>query len=159
MGGQEGDIGTIKTADGEFVVENTIHLAGTKIGHVGYVSQGMIKVGDTVSMEVDKENRNLSARNHSATHLLQAALRQVLGTHVEQAGSYVDAERLRFDFTHFSALSKEELKQVENIVNEKIAECLRHGQHHRISHQTEPVLLSFLLPRLEGSLSQLRGHL
>ena len=119
MGGQEGDIGTIKTADGEFVVENTIHLAGTKIGHVGYVSHGMIKVGDTVSMEVDKENRNLSARNHSATHLLQAALRQVLGTHVEQAGSYVDAERLRFDFTHFSALSKEELKQVE-----KIAECL-----------------------------------
>ena len=124
MGGQEGDIGTIKTADGEFVVENTIHLAGTKIGHVGYVSHGMIKVGDTVSMEVDKENRNLSARNHSATHLLQAALRQVLGTHVEQAGSYVDAERLRFDFTHFSALSKEELKQVEDIVNEKIAECL-----------------------------------
>ena len=124
MGGQEGDIGTIKTAGGEFVVENTIHLAGTKIGHVGYVSHGMIKVGDAVSMEVDKENRNLSARNHSATHLLQAALRQVLGTHVEQAGSYVDAERLRFDFTHFSALSKEELKQVENIVNEKIAECL-----------------------------------
>ena len=124
MGGQEGDIGTIKTADGEFVVENTIQLAGTKIGHVGYVSHGMIKVGDAVSMEVDKENRNLSARNHSATHLLQAALRQVLGTHVEQAGSYVDAERLRFDFTHFSALSKEELKQVENIVNEKIAECL-----------------------------------
>ena len=124
MGGQEGDIGTIKTADGEFVVENTIHLAGTKIGHVGYLSHGMIKVGDAVSMEVDKENRNLSARNHSATHLLQAALRQVLGTHVEQAGSYVDAERLRFDFTHFSALSKEELKQVENIVNEKIAECL-----------------------------------
>ena len=124
MGGQEGDIGVIKTADGEFVVETTIHLAGTKIGHVGYVSHGMIKVGDTVSMEVDKENRNLSARNHSATHLLQAALRQVLGTHVEQAGSYVDAERLRFDFTHFSALSKEELKQVEDIVNEKIAECL-----------------------------------
>ena len=124
MGGQEGDIGVITTADGEFVVEDTIHLAGTKVGHVGHVSRGMIKVGDTVSMEVDKENRNLSARNHSATHLLQAALRQVLGTHVEQAGSYVDAERLRFDFTHFSALSKEELKQVEDIVNEKIAECL-----------------------------------
>ena len=75
-------------------------------------------------MEVDKENRNLSARNHSATHLLQAALRQVLGTHVEQAGSYVDAERLRFDFTHFSALSKEELKQVEDIVNEEIQAAL-----------------------------------
>ena len=124
MGGQEGDIGTIKTADGEFVVENTIHLAGTKIGHVGYVSHGMIKVGDTVSMEVDKENRNLSARNHSATHLLQAALRQVLGTHVEQAGSYVDAERLRFDFTHFSAVTPEELKKVEEIVNEQITNAL-----------------------------------
>jgi alanyl-tRNA synthetase len=124
MGGQENDIGVIKTADGEFVVEDCVHLAGTKVGHVGYVSKGMIKVGDTATLEVDAENRGLSARNHSATHLLQAALRQVLGTHVEQAGSSVNADRLRFDFTHFSALTKEEIKQIEDIVNEQIAACL-----------------------------------
>ena len=75
-------------------------------------------------MEVDKENRNLSASNHSATHLLQAALRQVLGTHVEQAGSYVDAERLRFDFTHPQKMTKEEIQKVEDLVNEKIKEDL-----------------------------------
>ena len=124
MGGQEHDTGVIKTADGEFVVEDCIHLAGTKIGHIGHVSRGMIKVGDSVSVEVDADNRNLSAKNHTATHLLQAALRQVLGTHVEQAGSFVNAERLRFDFTHFPALTKEEIKQVEDIVNAKIEECI-----------------------------------
>lgn len=124
MGGQEHDTGRIKTADGEFVVEDCIHLAGTKVGHVGRVVKGMIKTGDVVTVEVDAENRSLSAKNHTATHLLQAALRQVLGSHVEQAGSFVNAERLRFDFTHFSALTKEEIKQVEDIVNEKIADCL-----------------------------------
>ncbi len=124
MGGQEHDTGRIKTADGEFVVEDCIHLAGTKVGHVGRVVKGMIKAGDTVTVEVDAENRSLSAKNHTATHLLQAALRQVLGNHVEQAGSFVNAERLRFDFTHFSALTKEEIKKVEDIVNEKIAECI-----------------------------------
>lgn len=124
MGGQEGDTGVIKTVDGVFVVEDSVHLAGTKVGHVGHVESGMIKVGDAAELAVDEENRGLSARNHSATHLLQAALRQVLGTHVEQAGSSVNADRLRFDFTHFSAMSKEELKQVEDIVNEKIAACL-----------------------------------
>ena len=124
MGGQEADKGVIETADGEFVVEDCIHLAGTKIGHVGFVSKGMIKAGDEVTLKVDEENRSLSARNHSATHLLQATLRQVLGSHVEQAGSSVNADRLRFDFTHFSAMTREELKKVEDIVNEKIAACI-----------------------------------
>ena len=120
MGGQEGDAGVIRTADGEFTVETTIHLAGTKVGHIGYVSKGMIKIGDQVTLEVDAQKRALTERNHSATHLLQKALREVLGAHVEQAGSSVNEDRLRFDFTHFSALSQEELKQVETIVNEKI---------------------------------------
>ncbi len=124
MGGQENDFGTITTADGEFVVEDCIKIAGTKIGHVGYVSRGMIKAGDVVTLSVDEKNRALSARNHSATHLLQAALRQVLGTHVEQDGSSVNADRLRFDFTHFSAMTKEEIKKVEDIVNEQIAACI-----------------------------------
>ena len=120
MGGQEGDAGVIRTADGEFTVETTIHLAGTKVGHIGYVSKGMIKIGDQVTLEVNAQKRALTERNHSATHLLQKALREVLGAHVEQAGSSVNEDRLRFDFTHFSALSQEELKQVEAIVNEKI---------------------------------------
>lgn len=123
-GGQEADKGYIRTADGEFRVEDVVKLLGGKIGHVGYVTKGMIKTGDTVTLEVDEENRALSARNHSATHLLHKALRTVLGTHVEQAGSSVNAERLRFDFTHFSALTKEELKQVEEIVNAQIMAAL-----------------------------------
>ena len=123
-GGQEADNGVIRTEDGVFQVEDTIKLLGGKIGHVGHVVSGMLKVGDKVSLEVNEEKRALSARNHSATHLLQQALRQVLGTHVEQAGSSVNEYRLRFDFTHFSAMTKEELKEVENIVNQQIMNCL-----------------------------------
>ena len=123
-GGQEADNGYIRTADGVFRVEDTIKLLGGKIGHVGHVESGMLKVGDKASLNVDEEKRALSARNHSATHLLQRALRQVLGSHVEQAGSSVNEYRLRFDFTHFSAMTKEELKQVEEIVNEQIMNCL-----------------------------------
>lgn len=123
-GGQEADTGVITTADGAFRVEDTIKLLGGKIGHVGYVIKGMIKVGDQAELSVDEENRTLSAQNHSATHLLQKALRSVLGTHVEQAGSNVNADRLRFDFTHFSALAPEELKQVEEIVNAYITAAL-----------------------------------
>ena len=123
-GGQEADKGIIRTADGEFIVEDVVKLLGGKFGHIGYVSKGMIKVGDKATLEVDPDNRMLSANNHSATHLLHKALRMVLGNHVEQAGSSVNADRLRFDFTHFSALTEEELKKVEAIVNEQIMNCL-----------------------------------
>ena len=123
-GGQEADKGVIRTQDFEFAVEDTMKLLGGKIGHKGHVLKGMVKVGDVVTLEVDTQNRALSANNHSATHLLQKALRMVLGSHVEQAGSSVNADRLRFDFTHFSALTDEEIKKVEEIVNEQILACL-----------------------------------
>ena len=123
-GGQEADTGVIRTAEGEFKVEDTVKLLGGKIGHVGVMTKGMIKTGDKVALEVDAKKRALSARNHSATHLLQKALRTVLGTHVEQAGSSVNEDRLRFDFTHFSAVTQEELRQVEDIVNEQIRKGL-----------------------------------
>ncbi len=123
-GGQEADTGIIRTAGGEFQVEDVVKLLGGKIGHVGHVVKGMVKVGDAATLSVDAKKRALSARNHSATHLLQKALRTVLGTHVEQAGSSVNEDRLRFDFTHFSALSAEELQRVEDIVNENIRKGL-----------------------------------
>ncbi len=124
MGGQNADIGVITTADGTFEVKDTVKLLGGKVGHIGTVTRGMIKVGDAATLTVDAGNRADTCKNHSATHLLQKALREVLGSHVEQSGSYVDGERLRFDFSHFSAMTKEELQQVEQIVNEKIAENL-----------------------------------
>ncbi len=125
MGGQVGDTGVISGKNGaKFVVEETLKLQGGKIGHKGYVASGMFAVGDTVTLSIDPERRRRTAANHSATHLLQKALRQVLGEHVEQSGSYVDSERLRFDFSHFSAMTADELAQVENLVNQKIAEAL-----------------------------------
>ena len=122
MGGQCGDIGVIETADGSFEVKDTVKLLGGKVGHIGVVTKGMIKVGDVATLKVDVSRRTDTCKNHSATHLLQKALREVLGTHVEQAGSYVDGERLRFDFSHFAAMTAEELKKVEEIVNSKIEE-------------------------------------
>lgn len=121
MGGQCGDTGVIRCADGEFEVKDTVHLAGRKIGHIGRMTKGMIKNGDKVELAVNASERAATCKNHSATHLLQKALRTVLGSHVEQAGSYVDAGRLRFDFSHFSAMTQEELDKVEKIVNEEIA--------------------------------------
>lgn len=124
MGGQQADIGVI-TADGaEFIVKDTIKLQGEKVGHVGTVTRGMFRTGDMVTLTVDRENRELTARNHSATHLLHKALRMVLGSHVEQAGSLVTRDRLRFDFTHFSAMTPEEIQKVEKIVNDEIAASL-----------------------------------
>ncbi|MCM1185393.1 MAG: alanine--tRNA ligase [Lachnoclostridium sp.] len=124
MGGQNADVGVITTKDGSFEVKDTIKLLGGKIGHVGTVTSGMIKVGDMVTLTVDAANRADTCKNHSATHLLQKALREVLGTHVEQSGSYVDGERLRFDFSHFAPMTQDELSKVEALVNEKISENL-----------------------------------
>ncbi len=124
MGGQEGDTGVIRTADAEFVVTDTIKLLGGKIGHVGKMTKGMFKVGDSVTLEVAEKERANTCKNHSATHLLQKALKTVLGSHVEQKGSLVTPDRLRFDFAHFSAMTLEELEKVEMIVNEEIAKNL-----------------------------------
>ena len=120
MGGQCGDSGIIKTANGTFVVKDTVKVVGGKIAHVGYVESGEIKVGETATLSVDENQRGLTCKNHSATHLLQKALKTVLGGHVEQAGSYVAQDRLRFDFTHIQAMTKDEIAQVEAIVNAEI---------------------------------------
>ena len=124
MGGQSADIGTIVSDEGEFEVTDTVKLLGGKVGHIGKVTKGMFRVSDLVTLSVDEANRLNTCKNHSATHLLQKALRTVLGTHVEQAGSFVNGDRLRFDFNHFTAMTKEELEQVEAIVNQKIAETI-----------------------------------
>ena len=121
MGGQQGDQGKICSGTSVFTVEETIHLQGGKLAHLGTVEQGGFSVGDSVRLVVDAKKRALTARNHTATHLLQKALKETLGSHVEQAGAYYDDKRLRFDFTHFTALTKEELEKVENLVNEEIA--------------------------------------
>ena len=123
-GGQEADTGVILADGFVFEVEDAVKLPGGKIGHKGHVVKGMVKAGDKVTLEIDTKRRMLSANNHSATHLLQKALRTVLGGHVEQAGSSVNADRLRFDFTHFSALTVEEIKEVEDMVNAQIRAAL-----------------------------------
>ena len=121
MGGQESDKGVIKTKDAEFVVVDTINLKGGKIGHVGQMTKGMFQIGDKITLSVDDANRISTCKNHSATHLLQKALKMVLGGHVEQAGSMVNGEHLRFDFTHFQALTSDEIQKIEEIVNRQIA--------------------------------------
>ena len=123
-GGQEADKGIIYTDTAEFEVKDVIALANGVTGHVGVVTKGQFVKGDKVTLEINEALRGQTAKNHSATHLLQAALRQVLGDHVEQAGSHVNADRLRFDFTHFSALSSDEIREVERIVNEEIEAAL-----------------------------------
>ncbi len=124
MGGQIGDTGIISTENGTFIVQDTIHVSGDKIAHIGYMEDGEINSGDVVELSVDKERRQLICNNHSATHLLQKALKTVVGNHIEQQGSYVDTERLRFDFSHNQPVTDEELRQVEKLVNEKIMEDL-----------------------------------
>ena len=144
MGGQQADVGTITTAEGgEFKVEDTIALKGGKIGHVGVVTAGMLSMGQDVKLHVDEQHRQATARNHSATHLLQKALRQVLGDHVEQAGSMNNSERLRFDFTHFSAMTPEQLHQVEELVNEDI----------RAGHDVQTQVMSLDDARKSGAMA------
>lgn len=123
-GGQLADKGVITTAKGKFQVEDVIKVIGNKIGHVGTVVQGTINLGENAKLIVDKNHRVSTSKNHSATHLLQKALKNVLGNHVEQAGSNVTNDRLRFDFTHFQALTAEEIAKVEKEVNDKINESL-----------------------------------
>ena len=122
MGGQIGDQGTL-TADGvTFAVTDVQKNKGGKYMHYGKLTQGTLKVGDTVTAALDVERRKAIMRAHSATHLLDKALRTVLGDHVHQAGSLVEPDRLRFDFTHFSALTAQELGKVSAIVNEAVLE-------------------------------------
>ncbi|MCR4797189.1 MAG: alanine--tRNA ligase [Lachnospiraceae bacterium] len=122
MGGQQGDKGVIFTDGGKFIVEDTVKVVGNKIAHVGYVESGIFTKGKKATFAADEGLRSATCKNHSATHLLQKALREVLGNHVEQAGSYQDPSRTRFDFSHDKAMTAEELRKVEDMVNQKIAE-------------------------------------
>lgn len=124
MGGQQGDTGVITCNGSVFEVIDTIRLKGGRVGHVGKVTAGSFNVSDKVTLTVDEKKRIDTAKNHSATHLLQEALRIVLGNHVEQAGSLVTPDRLRFDFTHFQPMTEEEIEKVEAIVNEQIAKSI-----------------------------------
>ncbi|MFC1989104.1 alanine--tRNA ligase [Chloroflexota bacterium] len=124
MGGQVGDTGEIVGKAGRFVVTDTVHGPYGIIVHQGRVTEGSLSVGEEVGAEVDKERRFDIARNHTATHLLQTALRQVLGEHIQQRGSLVAPERCRFDFSHLIAMTKEEIAEVQRIVNERIRQDL-----------------------------------
>jgi alanyl-tRNA synthetase len=119
-GGQVGDKGALAAGDNQFTVGDTIKLAGTYFGHIGTLAQGELKVGDAIHASVNPKLRGSTRNNHSATHLMHAALRAVLGEHVAQKGSLVDAERTRFDFSHFQPVSKAELRQIERLVNREI---------------------------------------
>lgn len=126
-GGQAGDTGFIAGSVGKLVVNNTKKLPDGTIYHVGQVTEGVLKPGEAVELAVDLPRRVATARNHTATHLLHAALKQVLGSHVNQAGSQVGPERLRFDFSHFAPVSAKELAEVEATVNRAILDSMTIG--------------------------------
>ncbi|HAA04111.1 MAG TPA: alanine--tRNA ligase, partial [Syntrophobacteraceae bacterium] len=119
-GGQVGDRGVVEGASGRMAVTDSLKLPGDLIVHVGKVEEGVLRAGDTVTLVVDEALRADTALNHTATHILHAVLRQVLGDHVKQAGSMVAPERLRFDFTHFTAVTPTELREIERLVNDEI---------------------------------------
>jgi len=123
-GGQTGDTGYLEGADFNFIVEDTKKPVENFIVHKGSVKSGEIKIGATANLVVDLERRRAIAANHSGTHILQAALKAVLGDHVKQSGSLVNAEHLRFDFTHFSKISDEEIQRIETIANDMIRKNL-----------------------------------
>ena len=120
MGGQVGDHGTITLGEAVFTVHDVQKNKGGKYMHYGKLTGGVLKVGDTVTAAIDVERRQAIRRAHSATHLLDAALKKVLGDHVHQAGSLVEPDRIRFDFTHFEGITAEELAQVDKLVNDAI---------------------------------------
>jgi alanyl-tRNA synthetase len=124
MGGQLGDTGEIRGSAGRFSVNNSVRIPPDIIAHQGQVVEGNFTVGEEVEAEVDRERRLDIARNHTATHLLQAALRQVLGEHIQQRGSLVAPDYFRFDFSHLVAMTKEEISQVQQVVNERIRQDL-----------------------------------
>ena len=124
MGGQIGDTGTIVSELGKAEITDTKKMSGGVTAHIVKVTEGEIRTGDSVKLAVDTKRRTAIERNHSATHLLHKALKEVLGAHVAQAGSYVSDTHLRFDFSHFSAMTKEELKEVEARVNNAIMEAM-----------------------------------
>lgn len=123
-GGQTGDKGVISIGESDFIVSDTKKVAGGQFIHIGSVDAGSIAIKNEVVANVDRLNRLSTMRNHSCAHLLQAALREVLGTHVHQAGQLVDSQRLRFDFSHFSSVTTEELTKIENIVNKNLMDAL-----------------------------------
>jgi alanyl-tRNA synthetase len=123
-GGQVGDSGTGQSDSAFFIIHDTQKSGGDVFLHFGEIKRGTLAVGDTVRLAIDKAKRQRTAVHHSATHMLQAALREALGLHVKQAGSYVGPDKLRFDFTHFKALGPDEIDRIEAIVNQKIRENL-----------------------------------
>ncbi len=142
-GGQVGDTGEIVGSIGKFLVKDTVKISDKIVAHKGYVVQGVFKAGDEVIAEVDVERRMDIARNHTATHLLQYALRKVLGEHVQQRGSLVTPDRLRFDFSHMSAMTEDEIEKVQSIVNYEI----------RRNHGVSPVTMPYKQAVKEGAIA------
>jgi alanyl-tRNA synthetase len=141
-GGQVGDLGEINSAGAHFVVNDT-RKQGKAFTHIGECKRGSFEVGQQVLAHVDEQNRQATALNHSATHLMHAALRQILGEHVTQKGSLVDSQRLRFDFSHFEPVSAEQLRDIERLVNQQI----------RINHAVETRLMPIEKARESGAMA------
>ncbi|MDD4923964.1 MAG: alanine--tRNA ligase [Dehalococcoidales bacterium] len=142
-GGQVGDTGEIIGSGGRFIVKDTVKISDKIVAHKGYVVQGVFKTGDEVTAEVDIERRLDIARNHTATHLLQYALRNVLGEHVQQRGSLVAPDRLRFDFSHMSAMTEDEIEKVQSIVNYEI----------RRNHAVHPDIMPYKQAVKDGAIA------
>jgi alanyl-tRNA synthetase len=142
-GGQAGDTGVLEEADTSFDVSDTQKVSGNTVLHIGKMSRGALTVGDTITADVNKTGRRATALNHSATHLLHAALRNILGEHVQQKGSLVDAERLRFDFSHFEPVTPEQQAQIEALVNEQI----------RTNHEVQTRLMELEAAKAAGAMA------
>jgi alanyl-tRNA synthetase len=142
-GGQVGDLGVLMGNGVLFEVEDTLKQGGERFAHIGKLEEGSLKVGDSITAQVNAYTRQATRLNHSATHLLHAALREILGDHVAQKGSLVDAERLRFDFSHFEPISRETLQAIEQRVNEEI----------RCNHQVETNLMDLEQAKTSGAMA------